>query len=326
MRGVLATMVAVAGLAACGPPEELAQVQAPLTATDVDVAPECNGYMTFVNTASYETLHVYVPSNVANNIIAARPMGALAALIAVDQVGPTRLQTLYNASVSLGYINASSCVGLYDNLLVSADDAAAIVSLVNGISDQEMHDILPYAWNGAVALLAGRPFTTAAQVSNTAGIGPVSMRNLRNAATLSRPFEQLAAAVNGVYGQARLLRHFDWYQELQNANYAYRLSGMTCFGVDPALLPNGAEIRPNLADATEVYNAASYTVTYANYFINPDIDGTAGLANLQSVTAGKAFFGCYIEYANDPWSGHTIRFFVDQVAGVEVLAETWWSE
>src|SRR6185295_724678 len=198
------------------------------------------------------------------------------------------------------------------NLLVPADDAAAIVSLVDSISDQEMHDILPYAWNGAVNLLGARPFTTVAQISNASGIGPVSMHNLRNAATLSRPFEQLAAAINGAHPQALLLRHFNWYEELQNANYAYRLSGMTCFGVDPALLPNGAEIRPNLADATEVYNAASYTVTYANYFINPDVDGTAGLANLQSVTAGKSFFGCYIEYANDPWSGHTIRFFVDQ--------------
>lgn len=326
MRGVLATMVVVAGLAACGTPEEVAQVQASLTATDVDVAPECAGYMTFVNTASYDTLHLYVPSNVALNIISARPMAALADLIAVDQVGPTRLQTLYNASIAQGFLNASTCVGLYDNLLVSADDAAATVSLVNGISDQEMHDILPYAWNGAVNLLAGRPFTTVAQISNTSGIGAVSMRNLRNAATLSRPFEQLAAAVNGVHGQARLLRHFDWYQELMNANYAYRLTGMTCFGVDPSLLPNGAEIRSNLADATEVYDAASYTVTYANYFANPDIDGTAGLANLQSVTAGKSFFGCSIEYANDPWSGHTIRFFVDQVAGVEVLAETWWVE
>jgi len=43
--------------------------------------------------------------------------------------------------------------------------------------------------------------------------------------------------------------------------------------------PPGTEIRSNLADATEVYDAASYTVTYAN-----------------------------------------------QVAGVEVLAETWWVE
>ncbi|HEY8212110.1 MAG TPA: hypothetical protein VIG99_31730, partial [Myxococcaceae bacterium] len=151
-------------------------------------------------------------------------------------------------------------------------------------------------------------------------------RNLRNAATLSVPFETLATAVNNLHTQARLLRHFNWYEELMNAQYAYQLSGMTCFGVDPDLLPNGAEIRENLADATEVYNAASYTVSYANYFHSPPIDGTAGLSNLQAQAAGKAFFGCYIEYANDPWSGHTIRFFVDTVAGYQVLAETWWAE
>ena len=41
---------------------------------------------------------------------------------------------------------------------------------------------------------------------------------------------------------------------------------------------------------------------------------------------GKAFFGCYVSWAPDPWSGHTLSFFVDTVGGLGVLAETWWVE
>src|SRR3954469_21202178 len=145
MRAVLASFVVAltSVLVGCGGPEPLARGQAPLTTTDVDVAPECQGYMTFVNTASYDTLHLSVPSNVVTNIIAARPMATLAALVAVNQVATTRLNQLYAGAVAQGYLNSSSCIGIYDELAVSADDQARLVGLVNSISDQELHDILP---------------------------------------------------------------------------------------------------------------------------------------------------------------------------------------
>jgi hypothetical protein len=52
----------------------------------------------------------------------------------------------------------------------------------------------------------------------------------------------------------------------------------------------------------------------------------AGLANLDARTAGRSFKGCYISYANDPWSGNNLAFFVDTVTGFSVMAETYWSE
>jgi len=336
MRGFLASIAVVVGLAGCGPQGVLAQGPqddpngafngsvGPLTTTDVDVAPECQGILTFANNASFATLDIYLPSDLVANIIAARPFSTLAGLSGVSQMGAVRLTQTHQGALTEGYIT-SSCVGIFDELAVSTDDQAALVNLVNTISDQEMHDILPYAWNGAVNLLGGRPYTTVAGISNTSGIGQVSLRNLRNAATLTIPFTQLGVAITNLHHDARLVRHFNWYEELQNALYGYQLNGVTCFGVDPDLLPNGSVIRPNLANASEVYAAAQYTVQYANRYGTP-VDGTAGLANLQAQAAGKSFFGCYLEWAPDPWSGYTRRFFVDTVSGLGVLAETWWSE
>lgn len=324
MRGFLASIVVAVGLVGCGP-EQLAQSSEPLTTTDVDVAPECQGILTFANVASYNTLDLYLPSDLVSNIIGARPFSTLAGLSAVNQMGAVRLTQLTQGARTEGYITAS-CVGIYDELAVSADDQTALVGLVNTISGEEIHDILPYAWNGAVNLINGRPYTTVAGISGTSGIGSVSLRNLRNAATLSIPFTQLAAAVTNLHRETRMYRHFNWYQELQNALSGYQLSGVTCFGVDPALLPNGSEIRSNLANASEVYSVASSAVSYANRYNELTIDPAPGLANLQAQLAGKSFFGCYISWAPDPWSGYTMSFFVDTVSGFGVLSESGWSE
>ena len=53
---------------------------------------------------------------------------------------------------------------------------------------------------------------------------------------------------------------------------------------------------------------------------------TNGMANLDARIAGRTFKGCYIGYADDPWSGNNLAFFVDTVTGFSVLSETYWSE
>ncbi|HVE82841.1 MAG TPA: hypothetical protein VND93_08325 [Myxococcales bacterium] len=338
MRQFLAAVTIASGLlAGCGrpdlasadpdPTDELAQPYEPLTATDVDVAPECQGVITFANNASFATLDLYLPSDLASNIVGARsvtPFTNVASLSAVYGMGPVRLSQTYQGALAEGYVT-SSCVGIFDELAVSTDDQAQMVALVNGISSEEMHDILPHAWNGAVNLLAGRPYTTAAGISNTSGIGTVSFRNIRNTATLSKPFEALAAAVNNLHGDGRMARHFDWYHEMWNAEYGYHQAGGTCFGIDPNVVPQGIEIRQNLATPTEVYDTMAWAVSYVDRY-HHTIDPTAGLANLQEQAAGRSFFGCNINYAPDPWSGHTISFFVDPLTGFGAFTETWWSE
>jgi hypothetical protein len=330
MRSYVVSLLVAAGLfAGCGVGELEQGIAAKkteaLTSADVDVPPECEGLLTFVNTASFETLDLYLPSDTAANIVGARPFSTLEELSAVSGVGATRLTQLHQGATIEGYLTAT-CVGVYDELAVSADDQAAMVALVNGISDTELHDIMPNAWNGAVNLLAGRPYATALAISATSGVGPVSFRGIRNASTLSQPFEALADAVNALHRDARMLRHFDWWQELTTAEYAYQLSGMTCFGVDPKYLPNGTVIRPDLATPAEVSQSASQAVAYANRQGGLTVDPAIGLANLSEQTQGKTFFGCYISYANDPWSGNNLAFFVDPVTGYSVLTETWWSE
>ena len=195
MRFLASAFVAAGLLAGCGGSEvepssspAVQQQQAPLTGTDVDVAPECQGILGFVNTASFTTLDAYLPSDVAANLVnrrAVSPFVSLADVSSVALVGPARLQQIAGGARSQGFIG-SSCVGIMDGLALSTDDAAAIVSLVNTISDSELHDVLPYAWNGAVNLLGQRPFTSVLRLSsNVAGIGDVSLRNIRNSATLT---------------------------------------------------------------------------------------------------------------------------------------------
>lgn len=328
MRTCLGSIVAAVCLTAgCGAPEDLRQSSAPLTATDVDVAPECQGVIQFANTASFAVLDEYLPSDLVNNIIAARsvaPFVTLEELSSVDQMGPVRLTQTHGGALAEGYIT-SSCVGILDELAVSSDDQTAMVAMINTISDTELHDILPYAWNGAVNLLAGRPYTSALGISNTSGIGPVSLRNIRNAATLSRPLEDLAAAVNALHRDVVIQRHFDWFAIVTDQSQ-YQMNGMTCFGVDPAYIPNGAVIRPNLANAAEVHADVASAVSFANRYNELTINPATGLANLDALAAGQSFFGCYIDYAPDPWSGVDLAFFVSTTTGFGVLTETSWSE
>lgn len=333
-RGVFLALLSSVGVAVTGcvapeqPVEEPAGTsEAALTATDVDVAPECQGVIDFVNQASFATLDAYLPSNVATNIVSARaaqPFVSIAQLSGVSGVGEVRLTQIHGGALTEEYVDAS-CAGVFDELAVSADDEAAMVALVNTVSSTQLHDYLPNAWNGAQNLLGSRPFTAVSQISATSGVGPVSLRSIRNAATLAHPFEVLAAAVTDLHRDADVTTRFDWYDALTSSG-AYSLNGMTCFGVDAELLPNGTTIRPNLADAAEVYNEVVDTIDFANRHDELTIDPAPGLSNLASRLAGGSFFGCYISYADDPWSGNNLAFFVDTETGFGVLTETRWSE
>ncbi|MDI1437364.1 hypothetical protein [Polyangium sorediatum] len=324
-------VVGCGGIDSQEPSELLGTQEAPLTETDVDVAPECQGIIDFLNVASFQTLDQYLPSDVASNLVGYRalsPFATLADVSSVPLVGSARLEQIEGGARSEGYIGAS-CVGIIDELAVSADDAARMVSLVNSVSSTELHDILPYAWNGAVNLLNLRPFTTVESIAATAGIGSVSLRNLRNAATLSDPLEDLIAAVNALpqpdFG-AVMARHFDRY-ELTTGSQYYSMQGLECFGIDPDSLPYGTSMRSNLADAAEVRAEVEATVDYANRYDQLPASVVAqGLANLDARITGRSFKGCYFSYAHDPWSGNNVAFFVDTVSGFSVLTESYWSE
>lgn len=337
MRSTLGSAVLAMSLVAfgCGPeplePPSLDSAQSALTEQDVDFAPECAGVLTFVNNASFATLDLYLPSNVAQNIVDRRalsPIVSIADLSSIAQVAAARLEQIHGGARAEGFIG-TSCVAILDELAYSSDDDAAMVALVNSASSTELHDILPYAWNGASNLLNLRPFTSARAIANTSGISNVSLRNIRNAATLSRPLEALVNAVNALPSNnngARMARHFDWYNTVHSHGH-YQFGGLTCFGIDAEDVPQGAVIRSNLADADEVRAEVAGTVSYANHNNQiPAATVSAGLANLDTLVAGRSFKGCYFSYADDPWSGNNLAFFVDTVNGFTVLSETYWVE
>ncbi|MFP2905144.1 hypothetical protein ACLESD_08825 [Pyxidicoccus sp. 3LFB2] len=339
-RRLGSALLAVSLLAGCGdteiePSSEVFErQQAPLTATDVDVAPECQGLITFANVASLQTLDAYLPSDVAGYLVARRttsPFVTLANVSSVYRVGPVHLQQLASGARAQGFIGPG-CVGVFDELAISADDENAMVALVNSISSSDLYDLLPDAWLGATHLLNLRPFTSAQGISATSGIGPVSFRDLRNAAMGIHSLEDLVDAVNDTPlpsgHRADMGLNVDWEQILWDPNHLYYLESLECFGMDPASLPQEASIRANLADAAEVRADVEHAVDWANQAGHlPSNVITSGMADLDARIAGRTFKGCYLSWSTwRYWGMNDIAFFIDTETGFNVMTETSWSE
>ena len=288
-----------------------------------DTAPECAGFLTYANTASLGALDAYLPSDVAQAIVAARtaePFDSIAAVVAVDGVADTRLQQLLAAARTAGLVGAS-CSGIHDRLAVSAAEAAALVALVNQASANELHGVLAFLINHGVVdnLIASRPVATAGDVSLTSGVGPAVLRALRNAATARGPWDELVDAVNEIDhpdGQIRLDTHFDWVPLVTGAA---SFSSMSCFGVAASLLPAGATVRASPGDGDEMMQNVHEAVAIADAASELPIDPTPGLTDLEGRTAGRTFLGCYIAYHPNPWIHDHQTFFVDTGSGAGVL-------
>ncbi|KFE68943.1 hypothetical protein [Hyalangium minutum] len=341
MRRLGPCLLVASLLAGCGPAQSepsftpsLDREAASLTTTDVDVAPECQGILTFVNTASFETLDAYLPSDAASNLVARRstaPFATLAEVSAVNLMGPVRLTQIESGARALGYID-STCAGILDELALSSDDAAAVVSLVNTVSASTLYAVLPHAWNGATNLINLRPFTSAQAISNVSGIGAVSLRNLRNAATMGYSLEVLVSAVNALPEDewtVKLDQSFEVANVIAGEHGNGRNNGGTCFGIDPSTFPSTWTNRPTLATATEVRDYVASAASFANYVHNYPISSevvTEGLANLETRIAGRTFKGCHLSYSKGPWGGIQVHFFVDTETGFRILTEQHWVE
>ncbi|MCP3097370.1 hypothetical protein LZ198_00630 [Myxococcus sp. K15C18031901] len=344
-RRLGSAFIAVGLLAGCGGVTEAelstpepTQTQAettPLTSLDVDVAPECEGILDFVNRATYATLDFYLPSNVASGIVNRRvttPFVSIEDISAIPQVAEARLKEIEKGARAEGYLSPN-CIGIYDELALSVDDSSSILHLVNSISSTELHDMLPNAWTGATNLLNTRPFETIQAVSNTSGIGIVSLRHIRNAATLSRPLENLAYELdqlssNGSHG-GKLARHFDWWTTMRNdIRGAYGRTDVECFGIDEDRIPaDGPTLRANLATPADVLARFEYTVQVSDrYNVVPQPLKDAAKANLVNLSAGRSFVGCSYSFEKDPWSGDTVEFFYDPADGFGIWTHTYWSE
>lgn len=289
-----------------------------------DTAAACAGLLTYVNGAPFAALDAYLPSNVAQNLVSARavhPFDSVASIVAVNGVAEVRLQQLVTAA----RINSDlgpTCSGVYDQIATSRDEASAIVAFLNEASREELRGVLAYLINEAVVdnLRARRPFASAAAVAETVGVGPAVFRTLRNAATRYRPYEQLVDAVNAStrpYFEVRIDRHFEWLPLVSGAQ-GFRY--MSCFGIAPALLPQGAVDRPTLAGGNEVVENFAEAVALADWQgTTLPIDPHPAYGDLEHRTLNRSFFGCYIGYQPDPWTYDRQTFYVDTATGESLL-------
>ncbi len=290
-----------------------------VTIDDTDLAPECAGILDYVNGASVAELDSYLPSDVAPAIVAAQPFIDLADLSSVPGVGQARLWLIAERARTLGEIDAS-CAGVYEELAVSASDAAAILAYVNTASEAELWDVVRTEPNTVAPLLISRrPHTSLSYLVATSGVGPSTLRSLRDAA-VEDPFDELVERVNAAGNQASIRTAFNWYAVA--GEQPGQQSGMLCFGV-PASLVNsyGGQMRAELADDDEVMNAVEYAVDYSNVG-----NTAAGLAHVAAQVEGKTFLGCYIEFQPNPWCGYSHAFFVSKETGYRVFTQTYWCE
>jgi hypothetical protein len=296
-----------------------------------DTAPACAGFLDYANTASFAALDAFLPSNVAQAIVDARaidPFDSVASVVAVNGVAEYRLQQLLTAARNAGLVGPS-CSGIYDQIAASVDEATATVALVNETSRTELDGALAFLINHTVnnTLLAERPFADATELAATAGVGPAVFRALRNRAPIRGPFEELVDELNEIDhpdGQIRLDLHFDWLPLVTAPDYG--LTSMTCFGIDPALLPPEATLRPTLGDGNEVMENVGEAVAIANRFGELDVDPTPGLSDLEYRTTGADFLGCYINYHPNPWVYDRTTFFVDLDTGFGVQITSHYVE
>jgi DNA uptake protein ComE-like DNA-binding protein len=297
-----------------------------LTQGDTDVPAECQGIITYVNTASLATLDAFLPSNVASGIVARRATRAFFDLIdlsSVSGVAQARLSQIAEAARAAGKIGPA-CVGVYEELAVSADDRAAILAYINTASSGELQQVVRYQAESTVpAILAARPYTSLQALANTSGVALETFRSIRDAA-IDSPFDVMADSINANRSDSRLITAFDVFDTLLDQPGQPR--SLICFGIDPDLVASfGGTLRSNLADAAEVVSQVTNDVSWANRY-GQIVGVSAGLADLNSLVAGQTFAGCQVSFEPDPWSGVNRSFFINTRTGYRILTELRWSE
>jgi DNA uptake protein ComE-like DNA-binding protein len=296
------------------------------TIDDTDLATECQGILGYINWAPYAELDYYLPVNLANAILArraVRPFVDLADISSVSGIAQARLAQITGRAYTLDFIDAD-CSGVYEEIAVSHDDRAAILAYVNTASSAALEDVVRADKHTVVpAIIAARPFTSLQPLVDIPGIATSTFRALRDAAIVS-PFDALANRVNAAHVDVTVRTDFDWFATLyEQPGYPTHL---TCFGISASIINElGGALRPNLADGAEVLAEATNAISYANRYGGVG-DATAGLAHLAAQVGGETFFGCYLNFAPDPWSGINRAFFVNTVTGYRVFTEIRWSE
>lgn len=322
-------LAAGAGLAACAPSTDLSTATGSLSTEDNDTSDYCVGILEYVNSASYGALDAYLPAQVASDIVTRRgitPFVSMADISSISGVANARLVFMAQGARNDDFID-EDCLGVFEEHAVSYADGAAILAFVNGATQLELQRAMPENLDAVPYLMSTRPYTTLAALEATPQVGIATFHAIKVAA-IDGPFEQLAESFNSynLEGSLWATPDFNWWNSLYGGDMPGYLSSMTCFGMDSITTEFGGTIDPTLADAAEVVGYIEDTIEYADRFNGFPGSTTAGLADLATWAAGRTFYGCYLSYTPDPWSGVNRAFFIDLETETGVMAETRWSE
>jgi DNA uptake protein ComE-like DNA-binding protein len=296
--------------------------------TDVDV--ECEGILWYINWANYDELAYYLPNSLAIAILDRRdlaPFTSIADLSSVPGIAQGRLVQITGRAYTLDTIDAD-CACMYEEQAVSYVNKGKILNFVNNASEDTLQNAVPHNVDVAPSIIAGRPYTSLQQLVDRPQVGIASFRAIRNAA-VDGPWEELMAAVNAIpgYTGVDLTMDFYWLAKLHGQSQPGQLASATCFGIDEDIVDDfGGTIRPTLADDDEVIDVVTDAIEYADNFNQLALDQTAGLADFAAWANGRTFFGCYLQYEPDPWSGVNRAIFVDTETDIGVLVDLTWAE
>lgn len=122
----------------------------------------------------------------AENLIASAPYATVSEMGEVASVGPAALTALRNNAIKwsaqLSQGTTVSQAGTFDGVTFDETTASIALSIANTATPAQLEQGGVYS-GGANAILAGRPFTTLAAVSETYGVGPATMQALHDFAS-----------------------------------------------------------------------------------------------------------------------------------------------
>lgn len=167
------------------------------TAALVDGTPEAVGALRFLNDASttFGVLDddVPLPSNAASNLVAHRngadgvhgtsdddAFDDVAEVLSVPQIGQARMTAISQYAAGAGFVpQGDDLLGTYDGVAFSADDAEAVLALVNSATDTVLDDDIALDRRAVDSITTARPIKTVLQLSELYYVGSSALLKLK---------------------------------------------------------------------------------------------------------------------------------------------------
>jgi Proprotein convertase P-domain len=197
LRTLLFPLAALTLAACIGDTTEPASVTADATEMIVDGSPEAVGVIAFLNAPS-TTLGVLddevpLPSHAASALVDHRdgpdgvvgtsdddPYDDVFEILAVDNIGPKRLETLVDYAATMGFVpEGNDVLGVYDGVSFTVNEADAVLALVNDASLAMLDDTIGLDKRAAEAIFEATPIETVLELSKLYFVGKSALLTLK---------------------------------------------------------------------------------------------------------------------------------------------------